>query len=57
MGIDKHGNLLIQEDPGGNAQLARIIAYDVDTGDRGILAEFDAALFPKVGPGSSPRTD
>ena len=51
MGIDEHGNLLIQEDPGGNAQLARIIAYDVDTGDRGVLAEFDPALFRKGGPG------
>lgn len=51
MGIDKHGNLLIQEDPGGSAQLARIIAYDVDTGNRGVLAEFDPALFRKGGPG------
>jgi secreted PhoX family phosphatase len=45
MGVDKHGNLLIQEDPGGNAQLARIVAYDVDTGDRGVVAEFDPAIF------------
>jgi Alkaline phosphatase PhoX len=51
MGIDKHGNLLIQEDPGGNAQLARIIAYDVATGDRGVLAEFDPELFRKEGSG------
>jgi Bacterial protein of unknown function (DUF839) len=45
MAIDRNGNLLIQEDPGNNAQLARIIAYDIDTGDRGVLAEFDAELF------------
>lgn len=45
MTIDKYGNLLIQEDPGGNAQLARIIAYDTDTGARGVLAEFDPAKF------------
>ena len=51
MGIDKHGNLLIQEDPGGNAQLARIVAYDVDTGKRGVVAEFDPALFRTGGAG------
>jgi hypothetical protein len=45
MTIDRRGNLLIQEDPGNNAQLARIIAYDVDTGDRGVLAEFDPGRF------------
>jgi Alkaline phosphatase PhoX len=45
LGIDTKGNLLIQEDPGGNTQLARIVAYDVDTGDRGVVAEFDPAIF------------
>lgn len=51
MGVDKHGNLLIQEDPGNNAQLARIVAYDIDTGKRGVVAEFDPALFRSGGPG------
>lgn len=51
MDIDGKGNLLIQEDPGGNAQLARIIAYDIDTGDRGVLAEFDPAQFRSGAPG------
>jgi hypothetical protein len=51
MGIDKQGNLLIQEDPGNNAQLARIVAYDIDTGDRGVVAEFDPALFRTGGAG------
>jgi hypothetical protein len=51
MGIDKFGNLLIQEDPGGNAQLARIVAYDVDTGDRGVVAEFDPDRFRAGAPG------
>lgn len=51
MGIDEKGNLLIQEDPGNNAQLARIVAYDVDTGQRGVVAEFDPAVFRKGGPG------
>jgi Alkaline phosphatase PhoX len=49
--IDRRGNLLIQEDPGGNAHVARIVAYDVDTGERGVLAEFDPALFRSGGPG------
>jgi uncharacterized protein DUF839 len=51
MTIDDKGNLLIQEDPGGNAHVARIVAYDVDTGDRGVVAEFDRNLFRSGGPG------
>jgi hypothetical protein len=51
LGIDEKGNLLIQEDPGNNAQLARILAYDVDSGDRGVVAEFDPALFRTGGSG------
>jgi hypothetical protein len=51
IGVDKYGNLLIQEDPGNNAQLARIVAYDIDTGKRGVVAEFDPALFRTGGPG------
>ena len=51
MTIDRKGNLLIQEDPGNNAQLARIVAYHIDTGDRGVLAEFDRALFRSGEPG------
>ena len=45
MTIDGKGNLLIQEDPGNNAQLARIIAFNIGTGDRGVVAEFDRKLF------------
>lgn len=51
VGIDSKGNLLIQEDPGGNAQLARVIAYDVDTGNRGVVAEFDPTVFRTGGSG------
>ncbi len=51
MGIDGKGNLLIQEDPGNNAQLARMVAYDVKTGDRGVVAEFDPAIFRTGGSG------
>ena len=34
MDIDANGHLLIQEDPGGNAHIARIVAYDLDSGGR-----------------------
>ncbi|MBA2700249.1 MAG: DUF839 domain-containing protein [Chloroflexi bacterium] len=50
MTIDSRGNLLIQEDPGGNNHLARILAYRIDDGALGVVARFDAALF---GPGAT----
>ena len=37
MDIDSRGNLLIQEDPGNNVHLGRIVAYDIDTGKRGVV--------------------
>ena len=45
MTIDGEGNLLIQEDPGNNVSLARIVAYRIADGARGVLARFDPALF------------
>ena len=45
MTMDGHGNVLIQEDPGGNAHLARIVAYRVSDGALGIVAAFDPARF------------
>ncbi|MBK9739454.1 MAG: DUF839 domain-containing protein [Actinobacteria bacterium] len=45
MAIDTEGNVLIQEDPGGNAHLARILAYRIEDGAIGVLAQFDAAQF------------
>ena len=33
MDIDHEGHLLIQEDPGGNAHLARVLAYDIASGE------------------------
>ena len=53
MAIDTHGNLLIQEDPGNNASVARVVAYDIDTGRRGIVAEFDPVLFAPATPGGT----
>ena len=43
--IDEHGHLLIQEDPGVNAHLARIVAYRIEDGARGVVAEFDPERF------------
>ena len=34
--IDTSGNLLIQEDPDDQSHLARIVAYDTETGARGV---------------------
>ena len=50
MTIDRHGNLLIQEDPGGNAHLARIVAYRMSDGKLGVVARFDPALFSGATP-------
>jgi len=41
--------LLIQEDPGNNAALARIIAYRVSDGKIAVVAQFDANKFVKGG--------
>ena len=45
MDIDTQGHLLIQEDPGGNAHLARILAYDIASQQIKALAQFDPARF------------
>jgi hypothetical protein len=49
MTIDGEGNLLIQEDPGNNVALARIVAYRIADGARGVVAQFDSALFGWTG--------
>lgn len=51
MTIDRKGNLLIQEDPGGNAHLARILSYRIDDGAIAVLAQFDRGLFETGAPG------
>jgi hypothetical protein len=45
MTIDTHGNLLLQEDPGGNDHIARVLAYRLSTGVITTLAQFDTELF------------
>lgn len=51
MTIDRRGNMLIQEDPGNNAHVARIVAYDIRSGTRGVVARFDPDLFAPGGSG------
>jgi hypothetical protein len=45
LGIDRRGNLLIQEDNGNSRERGRIIAYQIHTGELGVVAQFDAKLF------------
>ena len=43
--IDDLGNILIQEDPGNNAQIARVVAYRIKDGKLGVVAKFKDDLF------------
>jgi hypothetical protein len=45
MTIDNGGNVLIQEDPGGEDALARVVAYRIADGRTGVVAQFDPAQF------------
>ncbi|WP_395139892.1 alkaline phosphatase PhoX [Armatimonas sp.] len=49
--IDRLGNILIQEDPGNQAHLAKIWNYNINNGQFRTVAEFSSALFGG-GPGS-----
>jgi secreted PhoX family phosphatase len=51
MTIDRDGNLLIQEDPGGNPHLARIVSYRIEDGALAVLAQFDPTRFTSGEPG------
>ena len=57
VGFDRRGHLLIQEDPGMNNHIARIVAYEVDTGKRAVLAQFDPALFAPGATGTVATVD
>ena len=43
--VDTLGNVLIQEDPGNNAHLARIVSYRIRDGKVGTIAQFKAEYF------------
>jgi hypothetical protein len=43
--IDRDGHVLIQEDTGNSAHVGRIVAYDIESGRRGVMAAFDPERF------------
>jgi len=43
--VDSFGNVLIQEDPGNNAHLARIVSYRISDGKVGTIARFKSEYF------------
>ena len=47
--VDSLGNVLIQEDPGKNAHLARIVSYRISDGKVGTIARFKADHFTESG--------
>ncbi len=51
MTIDHEGNLLIQEDPGNNAHVARIVSYRIKDGALAVVAQFNPAQFATGQPG------
>ena len=57
MDIDTRGHLLIQEDPGSNAHLARVLAYEIASGDLAVLARFDPARFASGATGDPATID
>ncbi|MEV6982821.1 alkaline phosphatase PhoX [Sphaerisporangium sp. NPDC051017] len=56
--IDHEGNLLLQEDPGNNPHISRVLAYRIKDGALGVLAQFDPKRFaPNADPASFLTTD
>jgi secreted PhoX family phosphatase len=47
--VTKNGIIMIQEDPGNNAHVARILAYRISDGKIGTVAEFDKKYFTAAG--------
>jgi secreted PhoX family phosphatase len=45
LAVDEAGYILIQEDPGANAHVARVVAYRLSDGKLGVIAEFDKTYF------------
>lgn len=55
--IDDLGNILIQEDPGNNAQLSRVIAYNIKTKKMATIARFKAEYFSPTAPAATKITE
>lgn len=49
LAVTKSGVITIQEDPGNNAHVARVIAYQISTGKLATIAEFDKQYFTPTG--------
>jgi secreted PhoX family phosphatase len=45
LAIDESGHILIQEDPGNNAHVARVLAYRISDGKLAVVAQFDKQYF------------
>lgn len=45
MTMDKYGNILLQEDPGNNAHIAKVWQYNLATDALTLIAEHDSAYF------------
>ena len=45
LAIDEAGYVLLQEDPGNNAHVSRVVAYRISDGKVGVVAEFDKTYF------------
>jgi hypothetical protein len=46
--VDKSGNILIQEDPGKNAQVSRVVAYNIASKKMAVVARFKDVYFSPV---------
>lgn len=57
MDIDRRGHLLIQEDPGGNDHVARVLAYDLASKRIATLAQFDPDHFAPGATAAPATTD
>ena len=45
LAVDENGYILLQEDPGNNAQLSRLVAYRISDGKLAVLAQFSDRYF------------
>ena len=49
MTVDENGYILLQEDPGNNEHVSRLVAYRISDGKMAVLANFDPQYFTKAG--------